>query len=67
MPVKEIKLQPATREKTCGACGEKYIYPEKGSKATRFHCELCAELPSHYRKILTRMGKRIQSLERKIK
>ena len=67
MPVKEIKLQPATRDKTCGVCGETYTYPEKNSKATRFHCELCAGLPSHYRKILTRMGKRIQSLERKIK
>jgi polyferredoxin len=67
MSRKEIKLQPATRDKKCQVCGADYIYPEKDSKATRFHCELCAGLPTHYRKILTRMGKRIQSLERKLK
>jgi hypothetical protein len=67
MPVKERKLLPATRQKMCQVCGTDYTYPELNSKATRFHCELCAELPTHHRKILTRMGKRIQSLERKLK
>lgn len=64
---KERKLQPATRDKTCSACGVVYVYPEKGSRATRFHCETCAELPTHFRKILTRLGKRIQTLEKKLK
>ena len=67
MPVKEIKVQPATRQKKCQVCGTEYTYPELDSQATRFHCELCAVLPTHYRKILTRMGKRIQSLERTLK
>mgnify|MGYP001555946315 CR=1 FL=1 len=64
---KERKLQPATRDKTCPVCGAAYIYPEKGSRATRFHCEDCAVLPAHFRKILTRLGKRIQTLEKKLK
>jgi hypothetical protein len=63
---KEPRLQPATREKTCQVCGTSYVYPEKGSKATRFNCESCAELPAHFRKILARMSRRIQNLERKI-
>ncbi len=63
---KETRLQPATREKTCQVCGNSYVYPEKGSKATRFNCESCAELPVHFRKVLARLGKRIQTLERKI-
>jgi len=64
---KDPKLQPATREKTCQVCGSTFIYPEKGSKATRFHCESCADLPVHFRKTLTRLGKRIRTLERKIR
>jgi hypothetical protein len=67
MPEKKIKLQPATREKKCQICGESYIYPEKNSNATRFHCEVCVELPPAHRKILGRMAKRIELLERKIK
>ena len=65
--MKEPRLQPATRDKTCQICGEEYTYPEKGSRATRFHCEDCAELPPNHRKILTRMSKRIRALERKLK
>ncbi len=64
---KESRLQPATRVKTCQVCGSTFVYPEKASKATRFHCESCADLPAHFRKVLTRLGKRIQTLERKIK
>ncbi|MGC9450335.1 MAG: hypothetical protein ACP5I4_02715 [Oceanipulchritudo sp.] len=67
MPAKEPRLLPATKEKTCQICGESYVYPEKESNATRFHCEACAGLPAQYRKILTKMSKRIQSLERKVK
>jgi hypothetical protein len=63
---KEIKLQPASREKTCQVCGNSYVYPEKDSRATRFHCESCAELPLHFRKVLACLSKRIQTLERKI-
>lgn len=65
--MKEPRLQPATRDKTCQICGEEYTYPEKGSGATRFHCEPCAELPPNQRKILTKMSKRIRALERKLK
>jgi hypothetical protein len=64
---KEPKLQPATREKKCQVCGSEYVYPERDSKATRFHCASCADLPTHFRKVLTRLGKRIQALERKTK
>jgi hypothetical protein len=67
MPAKKPKLQPATREKTCQVCGESYIYPEKDSKATRFHCDVCVELPPAHRKILGRMAKRIASLEKQLK
>ncbi|MEZ5278432.1 MAG: hypothetical protein R3F07_18765 [Opitutaceae bacterium] len=64
---KELKVQPATRDKTCQVCGTVYVYPEKGSRATRFHCETCAPLPAPLLKVLTRLGKRIQTLERKPK
>jgi hypothetical protein len=64
---KETRLQPATREKKCQVCGSEYVYPERDSRATRFHCASCASLPTHLRKVLTRLGKRIQVLERKLK
>ncbi|NDV63470.1 hypothetical protein G0Q06_13475 [Puniceicoccales bacterium CK1056] len=67
MPEKKIKLQPATRDKKCQVCGAPYVYPEQNSNATRFHCEVCAQLPPAHRKILGRMAKRIDSLERKLK
>ena len=67
MATKEPRLQPATKEKTCQICGTEYTYPEINSRSTRFHCELCAELPSLQRKIMARMAKRIQQLERKLK
>jgi hypothetical protein len=64
---KEPKLQPATKEKTCQVCGTAFVYPEKDSRATRFHCEACAVLPASFLKVLNRLGKRIQTLERKLK
>ena len=67
MAKKELPLQPASKEKTCQVCGTGYTYPEKGTNATRFHCAACAALPDAFRKILTKMSKRIQSLERKLK
>ena len=66
MPEKKIKIQPATRDKTCQVCGESYVYPEINSSATRFHCELCVELSPVQRKVLGRMAKRISSIERKL-
>lgn len=62
--MKEPRLQPATRDKTCQICGTVYTYPEVGSPATRFHCELCAPLPASLRKVLGRMAKRLSQLER---
>jgi hypothetical protein len=67
MVKKELPLQPATKDKKCQVCGSEYTYPEKGSHATRFHCHTCAALPEAIRKILTKMSKRIQTLERKLK
>ncbi|HSH10081.1 MAG TPA: hypothetical protein VK995_06805 [Oceanipulchritudo sp.] len=66
MAVKIPKPQPAIREKTCQVCGESYTYPEAGSLATRFHCELCVGLSEHSKKVLGRMAKRITSLEKSI-
>jgi uncharacterized Zn ribbon protein len=65
--MKAPRLQPATKDKTCQICGSEYTYPEKGSNATRFHCDQCADLPPAQKKILTKMAKRITALERKFK
>lgn len=67
MPAKERKLQPSTRDKSCQICGSEYTYPVKDSRATRFQCEGCAQLPASVRKVLARMAKRIQLLEKKLK
>lgn len=67
MANKEPRLLPATKEKSCQICGTEYTYPEINTKSTRFNCEVCAELPPLQKKILTRMAKRIQALERKLK
>ncbi|MGA1204798.1 MAG: hypothetical protein ACO3ZW_03175 [Opitutales bacterium] len=64
---KEPRIQPATKEKACQVCGISYVYPELNSQATRFHCELCAGLSPLHRRVMGRMAKRIQSLERKLK
>ncbi len=67
MARKEPRLQPATKEKKCQICGTEYTYPQKDSRSTRFHCELCAELPPTQRKVMGRLAKRVQMLERKLK
>ncbi len=67
MAVKTPKPQPATRDKICSVCGEKYIYPEAGSKATRHHCALCVDLSAHAKKVLGRLAKRVSALEKKLK
>ncbi len=66
MSQKEPSLQPAVRKKKCQICGAEYIYPEKNSLATRFYCAMCAPLSSDLKKILSRMTKRIQTLEAKL-
>jgi hypothetical protein len=66
MPAKEKRLQPATREKTCQICGTSYVYPQLNSNATRFHCDVCVELSPAQRKVLGRMAKRIETLERQL-
>jgi len=66
MPAKPPRLQPATREKSCQVCGANYTYPERGSTATRFHCELCAGLDPDTRKVLQRLAQRVQQLERTV-
>ncbi|MEI8340292.1 MAG: hypothetical protein WCH43_02010 [Verrucomicrobiota bacterium] len=61
------KLQPATRIRTCRACGKQFEYPIKGSKATRHHCEECVNIPHGIRTIMERLSARIHSLELKLK
>ena len=57
------KPQPATRIRTCRACGTKFEYPVKGSPSTRHHCADCAGLPPGVRKVSERLFLRIQKLE----
>ena len=61
------KPQPATRIRTCRACGKQFEYPIKGSLATRFHCEECVDIPPDIRTIFERLSNRIQKLEHTIK
>ena len=67
MTTKTPRLLPASKEKNCTICGAEYTYPQKDSKATRFHCEVCTELSPLHKKIMGKLAKRIQSLERKLK
>lgn len=57
------KLQPATRIRTCLACGTQYEYPLKESRASRHHCDLCIDLPNPTRKALEKLSARIRKLE----
>ena len=61
------KPQPATRLRTCRACGKQFEYPLKGSVATRFHCEECVDLPPDTRKVAERLFTRLQKLEMTVK
>ena len=61
------KPQPATRIRTCRACGKQFEYPIKGSLATRFHCEECVKIPPDIRTIFERLSTRLQKLEHTIK
>ena len=49
------KPQPATRLRTCRACGKQFEYPIKGNPATRFHCEECVGLHPDTRKVAERL------------
>ncbi|MFZ4774402.1 MAG: hypothetical protein ACOYM3_03510 [Terrimicrobiaceae bacterium] len=55
--------QPATRVRTCRACGTKFEYPLKGDASTRHHCAECAAIPAPLRKVNERLLLRIQKLE----
>ena len=57
------KPQPATRIRTCRACGTRYEYPLKGDPSTRHHCAGCAEIPAPLRKVSERLLLRLQKLE----
>jgi hypothetical protein len=61
------KPQPATRLRTCRACGKQFEYPLKGNPATRFHCEECVDLPPDTRKVAERLFTRLQKLELTVK
>jgi len=60
------KPQPATRIRTCRACGTKFEYPLKGDPSTRHHCSECAGIPVPLRKLSERLLLRIQKLELEI-
>lgn len=51
----------------CRACDRKYDYPVVRSRATRFYCETCADLPDGVRTTVERLNKRIRDLERSVK
>jgi len=61
------KPQPATRIRTCRACGKQYEYPIKGSTATRHHCEECVCVPEHLRLVAERLFSRVHALELAVK
>jgi hypothetical protein len=61
------KIQPATRIRTCRACGKRYEYPLKEIAATRHHCEECAPLPPAIRQTFERLSSRISALESRLK
>lgn len=60
--------QPANelQTRTCRACGQAYSYPVIRNRATRFHCETCAELPEPVRETFEKFAKRIKELERRL-
>ncbi|MEI8313447.1 MAG: hypothetical protein WCH98_22075 [Verrucomicrobiota bacterium] len=60
------KPQPATRIRTCRACGTRYEYPLKGDSSTRHHCAECVGIPAHLRKTSERLLLRIQKLEMEV-
>ena len=61
------KPQPATRIRTCRACGKQFEYPIKGSTATRHHCEDCVRIDPDTRMVFERLAARIQKLEAQLK
>ena len=61
------KPQPATRLRTCRACGKQFEYPLKGNPATRFHCEECVDIHPDTRKVAERLFTRLQKLELTVK
>jgi hypothetical protein len=54
------------QERLCRACGTKYKYPVPKSLATRFYCELCAELPAGVRAVIERLHKQVKSLSAEV-
>lgn len=64
---KKERLVPATKEKKCSVCGDPYIYPTKGSNATRHKCDLCADLPLKTAKVIKKINDRVRKLENQLK
>ncbi len=60
------RLVPATKEKPCTICGAIYVYPSKGSTATRHKCEVCVDLSVPAAKSMKRLNDRIRALELKL-
>ena len=60
------RLVPATKQKPCTICGAVYVYPTKGSTATRHKCEVCVDLSASAAKSMKRLNDRIRALELKL-
>ncbi len=52
--------------RTCRSCGASYEFPRAGSAATRASCPDCAPLPIAFRRVLERLQRRIERLERQV-
>ncbi len=50
------------QRRVCRVCQETYDYPLPGSPATRFHCEVCVDLPIRVRAVLEKHNRRIKEL-----
>lgn len=62
MPDRDPELQI----RVCRACNASYDYPVIKSRATRFYCETCAQLPDDSRAVFESMNKRLKDLEKKL-
>ena len=52
------------QNRKCRACDRSYDYPVARSRATRFYCDTCADLPEGVRATFERLNKRVRELEK---
>ena len=51
------------KKRTCRCCNREFAYPVLKSKATRFHCEDCAQVKPDVRKVFELMNRRMKRME----